>query len=613
MLSEYILILIAITNAYAVEDMAITVSPGAFFEEIQETIMYDKSIPLIYTQEIQDNNSNNINYSWGVEKYCTNKNTNYCNIMKETLEILTTINKNIEDNDKDILDIINLNLKNNRSKRGIQLFGNLYHFCCNIATEKQLKNVYTNEEALNQQINKFKDVFVSDHRDLINITTELNKYTKNTNNNIQLLKDNFIKFTNEEKTNNLLEKTNHENTIQGIQEIIYNLMRIILKFTNYERDTSTHLHCKLQKIPPRIIESKTLYNDLIKLEKTIKKDGYELTIPWEDLSAYYNLPIAECQFSKTKILIKLKIPIQERFAKWKLYQYIPIHFKFHDSVCLIHSEKTYIANNYINDEHRIISGIGLQHCDPPITELCYIPKFSSDITLSPKCVEAIFKNLPLDVINQYCYFQCIKQQGDDSTIIKQIGIHTYALTNPQPTLKIKIEKLDTTIIKELNINYNYPGLIKISFPCNYELLKDEKILIPKMYPCESNNLNKFKINRMLPASWTKIKSLKTNYEETKDNNMYFTNMSEILNTDWIKEIPNFHVTKQIPNIEKYLNDIILKKNNKQFVDEFLGDIIYLTWLTILTITIGFIIYKIYPVIIKTEFMTLPPPIPLRKE
>jgi hypothetical protein len=53
MLSEYILILIAITNAYAVEDMAITVSPGAFFEEIQETIMYDKSIPLIYTQEIQ--------------------------------------------------------------------------------------------------------------------------------------------------------------------------------------------------------------------------------------------------------------------------------------------------------------------------------------------------------------------------------------------------------------------------------------------------------------------------------------------------------------------------------------------------------------------------------
>jgi len=86
-----------------------------------------------------------------------------------------------------------------------------------------------------------------------------------------------------------------------------------------------------------------------------------------------------------------------------------------------------------------------------------------------------------------------------------------------------------------------------------------------MYPCESSNLNKFKINRILPVSWTKIKSLKTNYEETKDN-IYSTNMSEILNKDWIKEIPNFHVTKQIQNIDKYLNEIILKKMNKPLVD-----------------------------------------------
>lgn len=88
MLSKYILILTAITNACAEEVIPITVSPGAFFKEIQEAILYDKSIPLIYTQEIQDNNSNNINYSWGVGKYCTNKNTNYCNVMKEALVMM---------------------------------------------------------------------------------------------------------------------------------------------------------------------------------------------------------------------------------------------------------------------------------------------------------------------------------------------------------------------------------------------------------------------------------------------------------------------------------------------------------------------------------------------
>lgn len=91
--------------------------------------------------------------------------------------------------------------------------------------------------------------------------------------------------------------------IQGIQETIYNLMSVILKFTNNERDTNIHLHCKLHKIPARIIKSKILYNDLTKLKRAIEKDGYELTIPLEHFHTYYNLPITECQFSKSKILI----------------------------------------------------------------------------------------------------------------------------------------------------------------------------------------------------------------------------------------------------------------------------------------------------------------------
>lgn len=59
-----------------------------------------------------------------------------------------------------------------------------------------------------------------------------------------------------------------------------------------------------------------------------------------------------------------------------------------------------------------MSGVGLQHCDPPVTVLCYIPRFSADNALSLNCVEPIFKNKPLVEINQYCYFQCIKQHKD---------------------------------------------------------------------------------------------------------------------------------------------------------------------------------------------------------
>ncbi|KAL4121619.1 hypothetical protein QTP88_014094 [Uroleucon formosanum] len=245
-------------------------------------------------------------------------------------------------------------------------------------------------------------------------------------------------------------------------------------------------------------------------------------------------------------------------------------------------KKTYIAINSINDEHRIISGIGLQHYDPPITDLCYISKFSSDITFSPKCVEAILKNKNLNIINQYCYFQCIKQYDDDSIIIKQIGINTYVITNPQPILTIKKVILNITETEELELNYDPPGLIKITFPCNYELLRNDVVLIPKMYSCETNNLNTYLVKRVLPVSWTKIKSLNINHD-TKKENIVFSNLIEILNQNCIEEIPNFHVTKQIQDTEKYFNDIMLKKMSQPLINDFLGDIIYITWLTMLTV------------------------------
>ena len=42
------------------------------------------------------------------------------------------------------------------------------------------------------------------------------------------------------------------------------------------------------------------------------------------------------------------------------------------------------------------------------------------------------------------------------------------------------------------------------------------------------------------------------------------------------------------------------------ISDFLGDIIYLSWLFILTIGMLFLGFKIYPAIIKINLLTLPP-------
>ncbi|KAF0704934.1 Reverse transcriptase domain-containing protein [Aphis craccivora] len=60
----------------------------------------------------------------------------------------------------------------------------------------------------------------------------------------------------------------------------------------------------------------------------------------------------------------------------------------------------------------------------------------------------------------------------------------------------------------------------------------------------------YSVKRVLPVSWTKIKSLNINHENKKES-ISFSNLTEILNQNWIDEIPNFHVTKQIRDPEKY--------------------------------------------------------------
>ena len=55
------------------DDTKITVSPGAFFNEVNEAILYDKSIPLIYTQTILKDEMDIFEKKWEIENYCKNK------------------------------------------------------------------------------------------------------------------------------------------------------------------------------------------------------------------------------------------------------------------------------------------------------------------------------------------------------------------------------------------------------------------------------------------------------------------------------------------------------------------------------------------------------------
>jgi len=65
--------ILIIANAIAEEKISITISSGAFFNEVPEVIEYEKSIPLIYTQKTIIEEKNNVDNLIEVENYCENK------------------------------------------------------------------------------------------------------------------------------------------------------------------------------------------------------------------------------------------------------------------------------------------------------------------------------------------------------------------------------------------------------------------------------------------------------------------------------------------------------------------------------------------------------------
>lgn len=71
-------------------------------------------------------------------------------------------------------------------------------------------------------------------------------------------------------------------------------------------------------------------------------------------------------------------------------------------------------------------------------------------------------------------------------------------------------------------------------------------------------------------------------------------MTKIFNKDWRIETPYFEIKTTQRNLETKLKDLELKTRHKSlYSSDFLGDIIYLVWLSTLTLIIIIIIISLY--------------------
>ena len=182
-------------------------------------------------------------------------------------------------------------------------------------------------------------------------------------------------------------------------------------------------HCRAQTISLLALPLDSLRIDLRAVQRNIARDSHELVIPINRISEYYKLKLADCTFTRNRIIIRLRIPIRRKSDNWRLHDLVVVPFGFKGSLCMLRHAPTYIATS--GSEVVTIQGSQLQQCDP-FTGLCFIPQFNSDPMTGALCPARILRGSSVSELNEVCVFEC--QGTKIQPAITQLDFHTFVIT-----------------------------------------------------------------------------------------------------------------------------------------------------------------------------------------
>lgn len=553
------------------ENIKIKIMTGTYFQKIDtKTITYEKTFPLYYKQNFEMNSEI---YSKMLKKGNPKMELFYS--QQETKaedyieRMMNQLNEFFLNNTKTKIFDLQTEFKNEREKRYIQFLGDWFHFCCGVVSEKHIYPLFSNMESITKQYEKIKEAVIDEHKEFIGIASELNNIS-------QTINENFDQF----------QKLNEE-SLKNINLRIITYLQTTVYLQTYEDMLN---NCRLQHLSHTFLPIQTLQNDLNKLREKLQKLNLTTAIPADQTLQYYSLPLAHCSVSKKEIEIEVKIPLKTIDTDWNIYKNIPIHFKFQEEICILHSEAALLAYETNSRTTKVIAGVSLAGCTET-SPLCHIQDFE-DTDINPKCLKALFQHETLETLQNLCRFSC--QKHIHGMIIKKIGQNHYIITGPEETLKLQY-KNGTQIT--LDINYKSEGALEVKVPCTNQLIQEEnslkKILIPFGFPCSKFTEKDIKILRIIPLQWTNYSNLLLGTE----HDPYFINMNKTLHRDWKKITNTFSPRISEEELEKKLTNFTLEKLPKSIYGEaFFGDIIYLALFAlnfICLVLIGYLAIKNY--------------------
>jgi hypothetical protein len=421
---------------------------------------------------------------------------------------------------KNEFDAILANVKNefsdfhSRHKRGLLIFQDLLEFCCNSANTGQIIDLQNSDSRLSKQFNVLREAVADNHKNLLSFDRQIRSVASLMEHNIKNIAR--ISFASGEQ---IALKTT----------IAYYIQLLMLHFRQITQ------FCHQNLIPPNVISSKTLADDLLKLKSELSSHDQVLAIPISDIAEYYKVKIARCRISDNEIEISVKIPIVSSENSFSIFEVIPIPFAYQNQICEIKIEKSLVIFEQNSRKLYVLSGAQLQACN--IAEkLCTLK--SNILDRNAMCISNLFFEKSRNSINAACMFECRTDHSSPNNklpLINNIGYLEYVLTNPNPNNVIEFQNNTRYLI---SLPTNSIGAYHITLPCGSSLIQinqnSESTLISPVIPCFEIHPNP-SITRIVPGAWTNLPQ--GTLESSLLSKNIFDYEFEILNHDWKSSVP----------------------------------------------------------------------------
>lgn len=515
----------------------VSVTSGVFWKEIRDVEIYESSVPLVYRSTWPGLDNAHLERPQG-EGFCEGTaNDPDCVLFGWIVQVDKTVSRQLSWLNQSLGETSdNLRKPNYRNRRSLHFLGNFAHWCCGVATNRQLKPLFTNQENMGVFEQQLQSQMQEAYAEIDNVTYNMNVYSEEVGRTFAQVIDvgiNITKMLDRFKSKVFVADQKNDHKAYSLLQI--DAYHVVRQLQTLQLITRLEIlsQCREKKIPNSIVTLSKFKLDLLQLQASIKDDGYELSIPVEEVTKYLKLEIADCVISGESILVNVKVPIRRLGSHWKLFELISVPFAWKNFTCSIQQGVTFLAA----DRGRLmtIQGVAINDCHPYANPLCYVPRYAGDVVSGSLCPRAMFEGATIQDLSGQCVFSCVPSQAP---IVTRVEEDVYVLTHVSGILDLKCRNGGDQRF-ELHGGHG-PGAIRITVACDCRLSLNNETLVAENYPC-NKKISVSEVIHIVPASWSKLKSMKVPARNGHSSNIFDT-VEECLDENWPTTVPHWNMS-----------------------------------------------------------------------